>query len=121
MTRGVRGCGPCAGILVDFEPPGMPDETEILCAISDEQLPSEYIPALEQGIREGLGGVAAAVLVTNSTFHEMDSSEWGYRIAGREAGRAALIAAGLLPEAEATTLRWTTWPGRKRPRRKPKA
>lgn len=62
--------------------------------------------------------MAAAVLITGGAFHEVDSGAYAYRTAGAEAGRAALIAAGLLPETAAAELRYTTWPGRKRPMRK---
>lgn len=69
--------------------------------------------------------MAAAVLLTGGTFHEVDSSEYGYRIAGQQAGRAALIGSGLLPAQGADALRWATWPGwlwpcrpsRRRPKR----
>ncbi|WP_148589913.1 hypothetical protein [Streptomyces sp. WAC01526] len=66
---------------------------------------SEFLPALRADLLEGLNGVSAAVLLTNGAYHEMDSSDYGYRIAGQEAGRAALIGTGLLPPCEAETLR----------------
>ncbi len=115
LNRGA--CGPYAHVVASFEPPGAGGGFELLSAVPERRLPAEYLPAVREGIVEGLDGVAAAVLVTDGTFHEVDSSELGYRIAGREAGRAALVGAGLLPPQEAEALRWASWPGRPRPRR----
>ncbi|MFF5131001.1 hypothetical protein ACFY41_29270 [Streptomyces syringium] len=112
----IGGCGPYAHIVADFEPPGPGGGLELLNAVPGERLPAEYLPALRSGLLEGLGGVAAAVLLTGGSFHEVDSCARGYEIAGRQAGRAALIGAGLLPPEEADTLRWATWPDRPRPR-----
>lgn len=47
----------------------------------------------------------------DGTHQPVDSSEYGYKIAGQQAARAALIGAGLLLPEEADTLRWATWPG----------
>ncbi|MET9646221.1 hypothetical protein [Streptomyces syringium] len=58
-------------------------------------------------------------VTTDGTFHDVDSCERGCEIAGREAGRAALIGAGLLSPDQASTLRWVSWPGQSRPRRRP--
>lgn len=113
----VGACGPYAHIVADFEPPGPDGGLELLNTVPQSSLPAEYLPALREGLLEGLGGVAAAVLLTGGTFHDVDSSELGYKIAGQQAGRAALIGASLLPQEEADTLRWATWPGRLRPYR----
>ncbi|MFC4518299.1 hypothetical protein [Streptomyces ehimensis] len=104
-------CGPYAHIVVDFEPPGPSGGLELLSLLPERRLPSEYLPSLREGLGEGLDGVAATVLVTDGSFHDVDSSELGYKIAGQQAGRAALIGAGLLPSEAAATLRWATWPG----------
>ncbi|MBC2873593.1 MULTISPECIES: hypothetical protein [Streptomyces] len=112
------GCGPYAHIVADVEPPGPGGGLELLSAVPEELLPREHLPALRRGLLEGLGGVAAAVLVTDGHYHDADSSDLGYLIAGRQAGRAALVGAGLLPPGEAEALRWASWPGRPRPRRR---
>ncbi|PJN38652.1 hypothetical protein CG747_21325 [Streptomyces sp. CB02959] len=108
----VGACGPYAHIVAHFEPPGADGGLELLSAVPQARLPREYLPALRTGLLEGLAGVDAAVLITDGTFHEVDSCELGYRIAGAQAGRAALIGAGLLPPEEAGALRWASWPGR---------
>ncbi|MCC3773299.1 hypothetical protein [Streptomyces sp. UNOB3_S3] len=115
----VGACGPYAHIVADFEPPGPGGGLELLSLLPESRLPSEYLPSLREGLREGLDGVTAAVLVTDGSFHEVDSSELGYKIAGQQAGRAALIGAGLLPPETAATLRWATWPGMPRLRPSP--
>ncbi|MFI2078675.1 hypothetical protein [Streptomyces triculaminicus] len=112
-------CGPYAHIVADFEPPGPDGGLELLNAVPSARLPTEYLPALREGLLEGLGGVAAGVLLTDGTYHDVDSCELGYKIAGQQAARAALIGAGLLPPEAADSLRWATWPGRPRPRRRP--
>ncbi|MER5482266.1 hypothetical protein ABT024_03485 [Streptomyces sp. NPDC002812] len=109
-------CGPYAYIAADFEPPGRDGLTEVLNAVpADRRLPEVYASCVRAGIVRGLDGVAASVLLTDAHVHEVDSSEYGYRLAGLEAGRAALVASGLLPPEEADSLRWADWPGRPRP------
>lgn len=107
--------GPYAYIAADFEPPGPGGRTEILNAVRSCALPEQYVPCVRAGIERGLEGVAASVLLTDAGFHPADSSEYGYRLAGLEAGRAALVASGVLPPEEADSLRWAQWPGRGRP------
>ncbi len=115
MNRGC--CGPFAHFVADFEPPGAEGELEVLSAVSERRLPAEFLPAIREGLAQGLGGVSAAVLLTDGYFHETDSWASAYRIGAEQAGRAALIGAGLLPKEEAEALRWVRWPGRPRPRR----
>ncbi|MGX8909416.1 hypothetical protein ACR820_30010 [Streptomyces netropsis] len=116
----IGACGPYAHVVADFEPPGSGGGLELLNAVPGKRLPAEYLPALRAGLLEGLGGVEAAVLLTDGSFHDVDSCARGYEIAGQQAGRAALVGAGLLPREEAEALRWATWPGRPRPRRRPR-
>ncbi|MFC9813086.1 hypothetical protein ACFVJM_13575 [Streptomyces virginiae] len=110
------GCGPYAYIVADFEPPGADGESEFLHTVSDDRLPHEFLPAVWEGIQEGLNGVAAAVVLTDGGFHEVDSRDSGYRLAGRYAGTAALAAAGLgEPPADRGRQIRVDWPGRHRP------
>ncbi|MGW3323589.1 hypothetical protein [Streptomyces virginiae] len=110
------GCGPYAYIVVDFEPPGADGASEFLHTVREERLPHEFLPAVFEGIREGLGEVAARVRVTDGGFHEVDSRDDGYRLAGLYAGRAALAGAGLGPPPENQGRQITvSWPGKPRP------
>ncbi|MFC6983549.1 hypothetical protein [Streptomyces cirratus] len=88
------GCGPYAYVVLDFEPPGPGGGAEFLHAVPGSRLPGGFLPALWEGVREGLGGVAASALLTDGGFHEVDSRGAGYREAGLYAGRAALAAVG---------------------------
>ncbi len=118
VLMNIGACGPYAHFVARFEPPGAGGGPELLSAVPEDRLPPEFLPSVRAGLSEGLDGVAAAVLLTDGSFHAVDSSEYGYVIAGREAGRAALIGAGLLPAEEADALRWTTWPGKPRPKKR---
>ncbi|MEU6891475.1 hypothetical protein ABZ934_06675 [Streptomyces sp. NPDC046557] len=110
------GCGPYAYVVVDFEPPGPGGETEFLHTVPASRLPHEFLPAVWEGIREGLDGVAASVLLTDGGFHEIDSRDEGYREAGRYAGRAALAGAGLGPPVEGWGRQVVVhYPGKPRP------
>ncbi|WP_328927712.1 hypothetical protein OG429_26280 [Streptomyces sp. NBC_00190] len=113
------GCGPYAYVVVDFEPPGPDGGQEFLYTVPDARLPHEFLPAVWEGIREGLGAVAATVLLTDGGFHEVDSRDYGYWLAGREAGRAALAASGLgpPPQDQGRQIR-VNWPGKPRPKPK---
>ncbi|MEU9110910.1 hypothetical protein AB0D04_03660 [Streptomyces sp. NPDC048483] len=115
------GCGPFARFVADFEPPGPEGGLELLNAVSEKRLPAEFLPTIREGLLAGLGGVSAAVLLTDGSFHATDSWHSAYRLGGEQAGRAALIGAGLLPPEEAEALRWAHWPGRPRPRRPKRA
>ncbi|WP_327678494.1 hypothetical protein [Streptomyces sp. NBC_00467] len=115
VKMNIGACGPFAYIVATFEPPRADAGFELRNSLPENRLPPEYVPALREGLLDGLGTVAAVVLLTDGRHHEVDSSEYGYRIAGRQAGRAALIGAGLLPPEECDSLRWATWPGRLRP------
>ena len=65
-------------------------------------IPKEYIPAIEQGIREALksgdlGGyevLDVKAVLLDGTTHEVDSSEMAYKIAGSLATREALAKGG---------------------------
>ncbi|MEV8530938.1 hypothetical protein [Streptomyces sp. NPDC051211] len=109
------GCGPFAIVTADLEPPGPEGGPELLSEVPEDRLPAEYLPALRAGLADGLCGVAARVRITDGRFHEVDSSELAYELAGRAAGLGALAATGLLPDAavgDSRRLR-VTWPGRR--------
>jgi elongation factor G len=65
-------------------------------------VPREYIPAVERGVRESLArGIMAgypvldvAVRLTGGSFHEVDSSEMAFQIAGSMGAQAAARDAG---------------------------
>jgi elongation factor G len=95
------GKGQYAHVYIDLEPLGEGGGYEFVNKITGGVIPREYIPAVDAGIQEAMdSGVLAgyplvdirATLVDGS-FHEVDSSEMAFKIAGgmvlREAARRA--------------------------------
>ncbi|OGY87733.1 MAG: translation elongation factor G [Candidatus Kerfeldbacteria bacterium RIFOXYA2_FULL_38_24] len=70
---------------------------EFVNAIKGATIPNEYIPAVEKGVRETLSrGVVAGypildvkVTLFDGSYHEVDSSEAAFKIAGSKAFKAA--------------------------------
>ena len=95
------GKGQYAHVYIDLEPLGEGGGYEFVNKITGGVIPREYIPAVDAGIQEAMdSGVLAgyplvdirATLIDGS-FHEVDSSEMAFKIAGgmvlREAARRA--------------------------------
>ena len=95
------GRGQYGHVYIDLEPTGPGGGYEFVNKIVGGTIPREYIPAVDQGIQEALeSGVLAgyplvdvrATLVDGS-YHDVDSSEMAFKIAGqivlREAARRA--------------------------------
>ena len=96
FIRQTGGHGQYGHVWLEIEP-----STEVFSfesAIRGGAIPAEYIPAVEQGAREACeSGVLAgypvmrvAVRLVDGSFHEVDSSEMAFRIAGSLAMRKAL-------------------------------
>ena len=97
------GSGQFAKVLVTFEPlPADAEEPyEFVNKITGGRIPREYIPSVDQGIREAMeGGVLAGypltgikATLTDGAYHDVDSSEMAFKIAGnmvlREGARRA--------------------------------
>ncbi|MBS5919282.1 MAG: elongation factor G [Varibaculum cambriense] len=97
------GSGQFAKVLVTFEP--LPTDAEepyeFVNKITGGRIPREYIPSVDQGIRESMeGGVLAGypltgikATLTDGAYHDVDSSEMAFKIAGnmvlREGARRA--------------------------------
>ncbi|MGH2595622.1 MAG: elongation factor G [Actinomycetota bacterium] len=93
VTRFVRqtgGRGQFAHVVLDLEPTGPGGGYEFINKISGGSIPREYIPAVDQGIQEALdNGVLAGypmvdvrATLTDGSYHEVDSSEMAFKIAG---------------------------------------
>jgi elongation factor G len=89
------GRGQYGHVVVEMEPTGPGGGYEFVNKITGGKIPNEYIPAVDQGIQEAMEtGVLAgyplvdlrAVLVDGS-YHEVDSSEIAFKIAGQLALR----------------------------------
>jgi elongation factor G len=101
QTGGRGQFGECA---IEIEPildPAHPDGFEFVDRIKGGVIPSQFIPAVEKGVREAMqsgpvagypvGGVR--VTVVDGSFHPVDSSELAFKLAGAQAMRDALAAA----------------------------
>ena len=90
-----------AHVVLDLEPTGPAGGYEFVNKISGGSIPREYIPSVDQGIQEALdNGVLAGypmvdvrATLTDGSYHEVDSSEMAFKIAGsmalKEAARKA--------------------------------
>jgi elongation factor G len=100
FVRQTGGRGQYGHVVINLEP--APEEGfDFVNAIKGGVIPSEFIPAVEQGIEEALAsGVRAGypmvdvrVQLVDGSYHDVDSSEMAFKIAGsmavQEAARRA--------------------------------
>jgi elongation factor G len=92
------GRGQYAVAVVKFEPVQTPDgDLEFVDAIKGGSIPREYIPKVEDGLRDGFNGggqtgfpfVNVRATLLEGKYHEVDSSELAFRNAGVLAFRQA--------------------------------
>jgi elongation factor G len=90
FIRQTGGRGQFGHVVLDLEPTGPGGGYEFINKIIGGKIPREYIPAVDQGIQEALdNGILAgypmvdlrATLIDGS-YHEVDSSEMAFKIAG---------------------------------------
>jgi elongation factor G len=90
FVRQTGGRGQYGHVIIDLEPTGPGGGYEFVNKITGGDIPREYIPSVDQGIQEAAeSGVLAgyplvdfrATLVGGS-YHEVDSSELAFKIAG---------------------------------------
>jgi len=100
-VRQTGGRGQYADVVIAVEPTGAGGGYEFVDEIKGGVVPREYIPAVDAGIQEAMqGGVVAGyplvdlrARLTDGSYHEVDSSEMAFKIAGsmalKEASRKA--------------------------------
>ena len=102
FVRQSGGRGQYGHCVVLFEPRERGAGYEFVNKIVGGVIPKEYIPAIDQGIRESMAGgllagfplVDLRATVHDGSFHEVDSSEMAFKIAGSLALKEAAPRAG---------------------------
>lgn len=88
--RQTGGRGQYGHCFIKVEPKGRGEGFEFVSEIKGGSIPQEYIPAIEKGVKEKLeNGILAGfplvdikVIVYDGTYHDVDSSEMAFKIAG---------------------------------------
>ncbi|MBN2299045.1 MAG: elongation factor G [Deltaproteobacteria bacterium] len=96
------GHGQFAHILIRIEPAESGTGLDFVNEISQGVIPKEYIPAVKKGVEEamltgpcaGYPVVDVRVVLYDGSFHEVDSSEMSFKIAGSMAMKNVLKKAG---------------------------
>jgi elongation factor G len=95
------GHGQFADVTIDVKPLPRGAGFAFASKITGGAVPRQWIPAVEQGVRDGLGKgplgfpvVDLEVTLMDGQFHPVDSSEMAFRIAGRIAIEEALKQCG---------------------------
>ncbi|HZU80914.1 MAG TPA: elongation factor G, partial [Acidimicrobiales bacterium] len=89
-VRQTGGRGQYGHVVIDLEPTGPGGGYEFVDKITGGVIPREYIPAVDAGIQEALeSGVLAGypmvdirAILTYGSYHDVDSSEMAFKIAG---------------------------------------
>ena len=102
-VRQSGGRGQYGHVVIAIEPTGPGGGYEFVNKIRGGRVPREYIPAVAAGIEEALDGgflagypvVDLRVTLLDGSYHDVDSSELAFRIAGSMAVRSAAKQAGM--------------------------
>jgi elongation factor G len=100
-VRQTGGRGQYGHVLITVEPNEKGKGVEFANKIVGGAIPKEYIPAVEKGILEaaergviaGYPVIDVRIALIDGSFHEVDSSEMAFKIAGSMAFKAACLAA----------------------------
>lgn len=94
------GHGQFGDVVIEVSPLPRGEGFRFSDRIHGGAIPRQYIPAVEQGVRDALAKgplgfpvVDVAVTLTDGSYHSVDSSELAFRTAGRIAMQEALAAA----------------------------
>jgi elongation factor G len=90
FVRQSGGKGQYGHVILKVEPLPPGEKFQFVDAIKGGRIPREYIPAVEKGVREavergvlaGYPMVGVKVTLLDGSFHEVDSSELAFKIAG---------------------------------------
>jgi elongation factor G len=94
------GHGQFGDVIIEIRPLGRGEGFQFEERIHGGAVPKQWIPAVEEGVREamqkgplGFQVVDVAVSLVDGSYHSVDSSELAFRLAGRIAMQEALAAA----------------------------
>jgi elongation factor G len=98
FVRQTGGSGQFADVVINLSPQSPGDGYEFSDRITGGKIPKEYIPAVDAGIKEAMNsGVLAGypivdvkIELTDGSYHEVDSSERAFKIAGSMAFKEAM-------------------------------
>jgi elongation factor G len=98
FVRQTGGRGQYGHVIVDMEPAQPGEGYEFLDKIVGGKVPKEYIPAVDLGIQEAMeSGVLAGypvvdvrVSLVEGSYHDVDSSEMAFKVAGSMAFKAGM-------------------------------
>jgi elongation factor G len=97
FVRQTGGSGQYGIVYIDIEPaPG--EGFDFVNKIKGGSVPTEFIPAVEKGVEDAMANgprmgfpvVDVRVTLTDGKYHDTDSSEIAFRVAGSLAGKAAV-------------------------------
>jgi elongation factor G len=96
-VRQTGGRGQYGHVIIDLEHTGPGGGYEFIDKVTGGDIPREYIPAVDAGIQEAMeGGVLAGyplvdlrATLTDGSYHDVDSSEMAFKIAGSMALKKA--------------------------------
>ncbi|HMF83194.1 MAG TPA: elongation factor G [Acidimicrobiia bacterium] len=97
-VRQTGGRGQYGHVIIDLEPTGPGGGYEFVDKVTGGHIPREYIPAVDAGIQQAMeGGVIAGyplvdmrATLTGGSYHDVDSSELAFKIAGSMALKKAV-------------------------------
>jgi elongation factor G len=97
-VRQTGGRGQYGHVILSLEPTGPGGGYEFVDKVTGGDIPREYIPAVDAGIQEAMeGGVLAGyplvdirATLLGGSYHEVDSSEMAFKIAGSMAFKKAV-------------------------------
>src|SRR5581483_4636094 len=98
FVRQTGGRGQYGHAVIDLEPAGPGEGYEFVDKIVGGKIPREYIPSVDLGIQEAMeSGVLAGypvvdvrVRLVDGSYHEVDSSEMAFKVAGSMAFKNAM-------------------------------
>jgi elongation factor G len=97
FVRQTGGSGQYGIVYIDIEPaPG--EGFDFVNKVKGGSVPTEFIPAVEKGVEDAMANgprmgfpvVDVRVTLTDGKYHDTDSSEIAFRVAGSLAGKAAV-------------------------------